>query len=158
MIVGVMKSMEEELKTDQEFFDLLTGSYARLTGKEIVSTDTLPTWLYEEAPFAVLAHNTDADPRFIYANVTAQRLFGYPWSEFVRLPSRLSAKAPNRKERQRLLDAVSKNGFVNNYRGVRTTRAAREFWMEDGVVWQLVDESGKLRGQAAAFSKWSFAD
>jgi hypothetical protein len=29
-------------------------------------------WLYEEAPYCVLAHNTDPDPVFVYANKTAQ--------------------------------------------------------------------------------------
>lgn len=76
----------------------------------------------------------------------------------MRLPSRLSATAPNREERHRLLDAVSKNGFVDNSRGVRTTKNGREFWMEDGLVWQLIDEHGAYCGQAAAFSKWTFAN
>jgi hypothetical protein len=50
--------------------------------------------LYEDAPYAVLAHNTDPDPRFIYANKTAQRCFEYSWSELTSMPSRLSAEAP----------------------------------------------------------------
>ena len=48
-------------------------------------------WLYEHAPFGLLAHDTSADPRFVYANSTAQGCFGYAWEEFVGLPSRLSA-------------------------------------------------------------------
>ena len=59
---------------------------------------------YEDAPCCVLAHDTAADPRFTYANKAAQRCFEYPWTEFAGLPSRLSAEAPNRVERQALLD------------------------------------------------------
>ncbi|MFD8646950.1 MEKHLA domain-containing protein [Streptomyces mirabilis] len=47
--------------------------------------------LDEDAPFGLLAHDTSADPIFIYANSTAQRCFEYTWHEFVRLPFRLSA-------------------------------------------------------------------
>jgi MEKHLA domain len=111
-------------------------------------------WLYEDAPFCVLAHNTDADPRFVYANRAAQRCFEYNWEEFTSLPSRLSAEAPNREERQRLLDAVTRNGFATGYRGLRVAKSGRQFWIEDGIVWQLVDASGARHGQAATFSTW----
>ena len=30
----------------------------------------------------------------------------------------------------------------------------RRFFIEDGVVWQLIDEDGAVRGQAATFAKW----
>jgi hypothetical protein len=75
--------------------------------------------LYHDAPFVVVVHNTDPDPRFIYANKAAQACFKYSWDEFKGLPSRLSAEAPTSAERQRLLDAVTRDGFIFNYRGVR---------------------------------------
>jgi hypothetical protein len=102
---------ETSLAQDLQFFDLLTRSYARLVGSPLVPDGTGPAWLYEDAPFAVLAHNTDADPRFIYANKVAQACFEYPWDEFIQLRSRLSAEEPNRLERQRLLDAVTRKGL-----------------------------------------------
>ena len=42
-------------------------------------------WLYEDAPFCVVAHNTDEDPRFIYANKAAQHCFEYSWAEMTAL-------------------------------------------------------------------------
>jgi hypothetical protein len=112
-------------------------------------------WLYSDAPFAVLAHNTDADPAFTYANRTAQSCFEYKWDEFVTIPSRLSAEAPNRDERQRLLDAVARNGFIDNYRGLRIAKSGRRFWIEGGIVWELRSENGERRGQAALFTSWT---
>jgi hypothetical protein len=112
-------------------------------------------WLYSDAPFAVLAHNTDADPVFTYANRAAQSCFEYKWDEFVTIPSRLSAEAPNRDERQRLLDAVARNGFIDNYRGLRIAKSGRRFWIEGGIVWELRDENGQRRGQAALFMSWT---
>ncbi len=139
------------LSVDPAFFDLLTTSYQRLTGTSLVPPGCDAAWLYHEAPFAVLAHNTDPDPRFIYANKAAQACFEYSWDEFVALPSRLSAEAPERAERQRLLQAVARNGYLRGYRGMRIARSGRRFWIEEGVIWQLLDAAGNSHGQAATF-------
>jgi PAS domain-containing protein len=147
------------LAHDPGFFHLLVGSHARLVGVPLLPEDpgdddaARAEWLYESAPFCVLAHNTDADPRFVYANRAAQARFEYGWDEFVTLPSRLSAEAPDRAERQRLLDAVTRDGFIADYRGIRIAKSGRRFWIENATVWQLIDESGTLRGQAAAFGE-----
>jgi PAS domain-containing protein len=141
------------LSVDPAFFDLLTGSYARLVGVPLAA-DRDAGWLYHEAPFVVLAHSTDPDPRFIYANRAAQACFEYPWDAFVTLPSRLSAEAPDRAERQRLLDEVARNGFVADYSGIRVAKSGRRFRIDNGVVWQLIDPDGVLHGQAATFASW----
>ena len=141
-----------DLSVEPGFFNLLTESHRRFVGSPLPSSHLGPAWLYEEAPFAVLAHNTDVDPRFIYANETAQRCFEYSWAELVSMPSRLSAESPNRAERQRLLDAVSRDGYVSGYRGLRIAKSGRRFWIEDGVVWKLIDAHGVYRGQAAMFA------
>ena len=146
-----------DLSLDREFFDLLVGSYARIVGLPLVDRGLGPEWLYHDAPFVVLAHNTDPDPRFVYANKAGQTCFEYPWDEFVALPSRLSAELPNRAERQQLLDAVTRNGFIADFRGLRIAKSGRRFWIEGGVVWQLIDRDGNRRGQAATFSKWKDA-
>lgn len=143
-----------DLRTDSAFFDLLTGSYARIVGQPLVADGEGPAWLYNEAPFAVLTHNTDPDPRFIYVNNAAQTCFEYTWDEFTSLPSRLSAEAPERTERQRLLDEVARNGFMRGYRGQRIAKSGRRFWIEGGIIWQLIDANGIVRGQAATFSSW----
>ena len=140
------------LRDDPEFFGLLTGSHRRLVGRPLVPDESLgATWLYTEAPFAVLAHDTSADPLFVYANRAAQAAFEYDWHDLVGMPSRLSAEAPERAERQRLLDAVARDGFVADYSGVRIAKSGRRFPITNGVVWQLVDEEGRIQGQAATF-------
>ena len=143
-----------DLKLDPDFFSLLTGSYARLVGRPFVGNGQGADWLYNHAPFVVLAHNTEPDPRFIYANRTAQNCFEYSWDEFIALPSRFSAEQPDRAERQRLLDAVTRDGFVENGSGIRIAKSGRRFWIEGVTVWQLIDESGQRLGQAAIFSSW----
>src|SRR5262245_42322130 len=143
-----------DLMIDPDFFALLTESYARIVGRRLVPDGQGPDWLYSTAPFVVLAHNTEPDPRFIYANRTAQACFEYSWDEFITLPSRLSAELPNRAERQRLLDTVTRDGFIDDYRGLRIAKSGRRFWIEKAIVWQLIDENGRRLGQAATFSSW----
>lgn len=140
-----------------EFFHLLNSSYERLIGSPLAPRGSDASWLYHDAPYAVLAHNTDADPRFVYANKTAQGCFEYSWEEFTGLRSRFSAEAPNRAERQVLLDAVTRDGFATGYRGVRIAKSGRRFWIEQGTVWQLIDEAGQWHGQAATFPFWKDA-
>ena len=145
------------LPLDRDFFDLLTGSYARLVGAPLIAPGHDPAWLYHDAPFVVVAHNTEADPQFIYANKAAQACFEYSWEEFTALRSRFSAEAPDRAERQRVLEAVARNGFMRGYRGLRIARSGRRFWIEEGLIWQLVDDAGVCRGQAATFPCWRAA-
>jgi len=148
------KPRSADLKADPEFFTLLTESYAQLVRAPLVPKGKDAAWLYRDAPFAVVAHNTDPDPRFIYANEAAQTCFEYSWDEFIGLPSRLSAEASDRAERQALLDAVAKNGFMSGYRGIRVAKSGRRFLIEDGVVWDLIDQQGIRHGAAATFPSW----
>nr|WP_118182840.1 MEKHLA domain-containing protein [Paraburkholderia phosphatilytica] len=147
------------LATSQDFAILLADSYQRLVDESLVPPHVCVTdlarWLYAEAPFVVLAHNTEDDPRFVYANQAAQRCFEYDWDEFVTLHSRQSAEQPDREERARLLEDVRRDGYSANYRGQRIARSGRRFWIEKAVVWNLVDHHGEFRGQAATFSEWT---
>jgi PAS domain S-box-containing protein len=149
-----LPSETQSLSTDPGFFALLAESYERLVGSPLVPEGADARWLYRGAPFAVVAHSTDPDPLFVYANRAAQACFGYSWEEFTGMPSRLSAEAPDRAERQALLDRVSRHGFMSGYRGVRVAKSGRRFLIEDGVVWELIDRAGRRHGQAATFASW----
>jgi MEKHLA domain-containing protein len=143
-----------DLSSNPAFFDLLTDSYAQLVGTKLVPPGKDADWLYRDAPFVVLAHGTEQDPKFIYANRAAQICFEYSWDEFMALPSRLSAETPDQAERQALLDEVARNAFLSGYRGVRVAKSGRRFIIEDGVVWELIDRAGRRHGQAATFLSW----
>ena len=143
------------LAYDPNFFDLLVSSYRRTVGAKPAFLEHAEhpsaTWLYEKATHCVLAHNTDPDPRFIYANKAAQACFEYDLDEITHLPSRLSAEPVDHAERQKLLDTVARRGFATGYSGLRIAKSGRRFFIKDGIVWQLIDRDGAVRGQAATF-------
>ncbi|GJE54225.1 MULTISPECIES: MEKHLA domain-containing protein [Methylobacterium] len=140
-----------DLTTDPGFFELLTGSHRRLVGRPLLPDGADADWAYRLAPFALLAHDTAPDPCFVYANRMAQENFGYSRDELIGMPSRLSAEAPDRAERDRLLAAVARNGCVAGYSGIRIAKSGRRFPIVDVVVWQLIDADGVTHGQAATY-------
>lgn len=138
---------------------LMCESYRRLTGRSLVDARLSPLARAKavfRAPFAVVSHDTAADPVFNYANQTALRLFEMSWEAFTRLPSRCSAEPVDRDERARLLAEVTKNGYIGDYAGIRISKSKRRFMIERATVWNLTDASGAYRGQAAAFGEWRF--
>ena len=135
---------------------LIAQSHAALLGHALVDgADDDPVAALWAAPLAILAHGTEADPRFFFGNRAALARFGMTAAQFIGLPSRLSAEAPLREERQALLDRVSRDGFIADYAGVRIAADGTRFRIEQATVWNLVDADGGVHGQAAAFSRWS---
>ncbi len=58
-------------------------------------------------------------------------------------------------QRQRLLDDVVRQGFIENYGGVRISATGKRFRIDGATVWNLLDDQGEVVGQAAAFATWS---
>lgn len=136
--------------------ELLLASYLRLVGKPLLTHDSSEELGRQtfEADFVLLSHNTDTDPLFNYANRKALALFEFSWTEFIGMPSRLSAEPVNRAERERLLAQVSNHGFIDNYAGVRIAKSGQRFLIEQAVVWNVHDHQQNYYGQAACFSQW----
>lgn len=142
-----------------ELVTCLLTSHQTLTGQPLLErlpgeTDAALAARLYSAPFVVLAHGTEPDLLFTYANLAAQHLFEFSWNEFIGLPSRLSAEAPERSERERLLARVTTHGFINDYSGIRISKSGRRFRILRATVWNVSDASHHPIGQAAAFSEW----
>lgn len=136
---------------DMDRIALIATSFRRLTGKPLVEAcDDLLKALWD-APQAILAHGTEADPLFFFGNAVALAAFETTLEAFIGMPSRLSAEAPLREERQLLLDRVSAQGFIDDYSGVRISTTGRKFLITSATVWNLIDADGLVQGQAAAF-------
>lgn len=137
---------------------LLLKSYQCLLQQSLLETSKQSAWgrLAFTANFALLSHNTDQDPLFNYANRTALDLFEFSWDELIGLPSRLSAEPVNQQERERLLARVTTQGFIDDYAGVRISKTGRRFRIQGAVVWNVIDEQGVYRGQAAWFKDWTW--
>ena len=130
---------------------LIAESFQRLTGQKLIDSDG-DLWT---APRAILAHGTEPDPVFFYGNALALSLFEMTPEQFAQLPSRLSAEPVHRDERARLLDRVTRDGYIDDYAGIRVSATGRHFRIEQAVVWNLIDAEGTIHGQAATFDRWT---
>ncbi|MBD1822154.1 MEKHLA domain-containing protein [Cyanobacteria bacterium FACHB-DQ100] len=130
----------------------LIDSFHHWTGKTLIQT---PEALFE-APFVVVSHGTEPDPIFNYGNRQALTLWEMDWETFTQLPSRKSAEPVSQEERSRLLAQAKAQGYISDYRGVRISSTGKRFWIEDVILWTVLDELNQPCGQAATFSTWKF--
>ncbi len=129
---------------------LLAASFQRLTGRLLAPDGDL--W---SAQAAILAHNTKDPPRFFYGNARTLALFKLTAADFLGRPSYTSAEPAHRDERARMFALLEAHDVVPDYAGVRVAADGTRFRIKDAVIWNLVDEAGVRRGQAAWFEKWT---
>lgn len=138
---------------------LIARSLKHWTGRDLLPGQFSPAEFAKNvfhAPFALVSHGTESDPVLNYGNQAALALWEMSWAELTRTPSRLTAEAPNREERARLLAAVSDRGFIDDYSGIRISKGGRRFRIAQATVWNLLDERHGHAGQAAMFWQWEF--
>lgn len=137
---------------------LLLDSFARLLGRELIpragSVEEQAERLFH-APFVVVSHGTEADPILNYGNAAALALWEMDLAVLTRTPSRLTAEPVHRDERARLLERTLRDGYVDDYAGIRISSTGKRFRIEQAVVWNLVDAAGVRHGQAATFDRWT---
>jgi hypothetical protein len=142
-----------------DHIQLLRTSFHQLTGRNLIdpnlSERDAAKSLYF-APCVLVSHNTAADPIFNYGNRTALDLFELSWTDFTTLPSRKSAEIPDQAARSQLLQEVATKGYIDHYAGIRIASSGRRFQIDGAVVWNLRDQQGVYRGQAATFSTWKY--
>ena len=138
---------------------LISRSLKYWTGRDLLPGNFPAAEFAEKvflAPFVLVSHGVEADPILNYGNQSALTLWEMSWAELTRTPSRLTAEAPNREERARLLAAVTARGFIDDYSGIRISKSGRRFRIAQATVWNLLDEHKNYAGQAAMFSQWEF--
>jgi len=138
---------------------LLLNSYRRLIGTDLIERSGS---LAEQdqrlfaAPFVVVSHGIQADPILNYGNQAALDLWELNIERFTQMPSRLTAEPMHRDERARLLERTTRDGYVDDYSGIRISSTGRRFFLPQATVWNLIDEHGVYAGQAATFRDWQF--
>lgn len=136
----------------------LLRSHHALTGKHLIAPTEDAAKLAYAAPFVLLSHAGADDPLLTYGNLAAQKLFAMDWQHLVGTPSRETAEAPERAEREELLRRVAENGFIDDYSGIRIAADGRRFVIRNATVWNVINAQGDRIGQAASFSGWEPLD
>lgn len=137
---------------------ILLDSFACRLGRELIPREGSAREQAERlfrAPCVVVAHGAEADPILNYGNAAALALWEMTAEELRRTPSRLTAEPVHRDERDRLLERTRRDGYVDDYSGVRISASGRRFRIERAIVWNLTDPAGVFCGQAATFDHWT---
>ncbi|ULL13942.1 MEKHLA domain-containing protein [Paenibacillus sp. H1-7] len=135
---------------------MIADSYRQLLGRDLIDLNK-DTAIWEQlfdSPVVILSHGTEADPVLNFGNRAALTLWEMDWDMFTSTPSRYTAEAMERSERDRFLQAVAEHGYVDNYTGIRISSTGRRFYIKEAVVWNLHDDGGNYAGQAAAFKSF----
>ena len=139
----------------------LLNSYQQLFKQELIARTGNPEEESERlffAPFVVASHGTEEDPIYNYGNKVLLELWERNWEQLTSMPSRLSAETILREERQQILAATSKQGFLENYQCIRISRTGKRYKIDDITLWNITDNHGSFCGQAATFSRWTLLD
>ncbi len=141
----------------------ILNSYKKWTGRNLLSSELRSTASAAElarqifwAPFVLVTSSNAPDPILTYGNQQALNLWEMPWEVLTQTAGRKTAEPMHREERQNFLDTVKKNGFIDNYSGIRISSSGKRFKIEKATVWNLVDEKELFLGQAATFSEWKY--
>ncbi len=144
-----------------EHTQIMLDSYARLIGTELIDRGGDAQQQAERlfnAPFVVVSHGTQDDPLLNYATQVALDLWQVDVPTLLTMPSRTTAEPMHRDERAQLLERTTRDGYVDDYRGIRIASTGRRFLIERATVWNLLDADDQYVGQAATFSEWKFLD
>lgn len=136
---------------------ILLNSFRRFVGRELIArtgSAEEEAQIVFEAPFVLVSHGTQDDPILNYGNRTALTLWEMDIPTLTSTPSRLTAEPMHRNERAQLMTRAARDGFVDDYRGIRISSSGKRFLIERAIIWNLVDPDGQRVGQAATFSHW----
>ena len=128
-----------------EHTKVLLDSFRRWLGRDLIPRVGSPfdqARTLFEAPFVVVSHGTESDPILNYGNRTALSLWEMEVETLLATPSRMTAEPLHRDERARLLERTTRDGYVDDYRGIRISRTGRRFRIDQAIVQQSVQEVG----------------
>ncbi|MDQ0113967.1 MEKHLA domain-containing protein [Paenibacillus harenae] len=156
-------SLRTGIGATEEHALLLMDSYLRWTGRELVNRESVDDMTSSadvlfRAPRFILSHGTQADPVLNYGNALALKLWEMDWDKLTSTPSRLTAEPMERAERDRFFTLVTANGYVDDYTSIRISSTGRRFYIKQATVWNVIDEAGVYRGQAATFTEYSYIE
>ncbi len=142
-----------------ELSQLLLNSFERFLNRPLISRDGQPNEQAKrlfQSPSVVVAHGIQVDPILCYANQAALDLWETDLSRMLSMPSRETAEPMERSERAKMLERGRTHGYIDDYQGIRVTTTRKRFHIRNATIWNLIDETESLRGQAATFTDWEF--
>lgn len=131
----------------------ILNSFEKLTGRVLIErTSPYKDFMnIETGAFVLVSHNELKKPVLNYGNHFALGLWEMSWEDFVKTPSSRTAEVYFREKRSAMLEVVSKQGYFENYEGIRISSTGKRFKIKNATIWNVNNDKGKFIGQAAYF-------
>ena len=138
----------------------LLNSFRYWTGQTLLQEEApqVQAQTLFESPFVIVSHGIETDPIFNYGNQTALDLWEMTWERFTSLPSRHSVAPDEQTDREQLLAQARSLGYITNYTGIRISATGRRFYIQNVILYDVLDENQHRIGQAATFPTWEFLE
>ncbi|MES2308105.1 MAG: MEKHLA domain-containing protein [Verrucomicrobiota bacterium] len=155
--MGINPSFPSTLSEEWKAFhaSLLAKTYFRYFNEPLLKNAPPTFQNLFEFPFILLSHGIQADPVLNFGSRRALQLWELTWDELTQMPSRLTAEPMEREARSQFMETVRRQGFVENYEGIRVSKSGRRFKIQNAKVWNLIDPQNIHHGQAAYFETWT---
>ena len=114
--------------------------------------------IFDDPNFVLVSHGTQIDPVLNYGNRQALNLWEMPWGKFTKTESKKTAEEVNRQERAAALARVTRDGFTDDYSGVRIAASGKQFKIHRALIWNVLGPDEQPAGQAAMFRDWEYLD
>ncbi|MBI34070.1 MAG: MEKHLA domain-containing protein [Flavobacteriales bacterium] len=141
-----------------EHIQNVLNSFEKLTGKALIYRKSPEEDFFqiENGKFVLVSHNGAEDPILNYGNQFALNLWEMNWSEFIKTPSRKTAESDLQSKRRKMLDTVLRQGYYDEYEGVRISSSGKRFKIKNAIIWNVNNEKGDYIGQAAYFNSLEY--
>lgn len=136
----------------------LLNSYQKALGKELIQriSPEKDASIIQNASFVVVSHGIEDDPVLNYGNQVALNLWEMTWDDFTKKPSKYTAEPERQEVRRQMLERAAKQGYIDDYEGIRISSTGKRFEIKDVIIWTVFDQNGIKKGQAATFNQWKF--
>jgi len=144
--------------TTSEWIDLILTSYRKIFDKDLISIDSnqsLEEVLFK-ANFYLVSHQYQNEPILVYANQKVLERWEMTWEQFIGTPSKYTAETDLQSNRAKMLAIAEKQGYFDNYEGVRISAKGNRFWIKKALIFNIYEHENevltdKIIGQAALF-------
>ena len=142
----------------EEHSKLLSDSYERATARKLIELEAgsdVGKALFD-APFRPVVPWYRRRSRVELRKWRGVKAMGDVVGGFYQHALSLNRRTNGTVAKGEVLEDAKRQGYSDGYYGIRISGSGQRFEIRNVLLWNIIDERGTYRGQAAIFSEWLF--